>query len=82
MPKHRKLSNFMQRCQEMMHTMKEGTGSVMQWPSCGVMCRVADVFAQMNNKMSGDLKKIQITGRYFVEIWRAIGMESIDDKVS
>ena len=36
----------------------------------------------MNNKMSGDLKKIQITGKYFVEIWKAIGMEGIDDKVS
>ncbi len=46
------------------------------------MCRVADIFAQMNNKMSGDLKKIQVTGKYFVEIWKAIGMESIDDKVS
>ncbi len=43
---------------------------------------MADIFAQMNNKMSGDLKKIQVTGRYFVEIWKAIGMESIDDKVS
>ena len=46
------------------------------------MCRVADIFAQMNNKMSGDLKKIQVTGKYFVEIWKAIGMEGIDDKVS
>lgn len=45
------------------------------------VCRVADIFAQMNNKMSGDLKKIQVTGKYFVEIWKAIGMESIDDKV-
>ena len=36
----------------------------------------------MNNKMSGDLEKIKITGKYFVEIWKAIGMESIDDKVS
>ncbi len=36
----------------------------------------------MNNKMSGDLKKIQVTGKYFVEIWKAIGMESIDDKVA
>lgn len=43
---------------------------------------MADVFAQMNNKMSGDLEKIKITGKYFVEIWKAIGMESIDDKVS
>lgn len=26
-------------------------------------CRVADWFAQMNNKMGGDLKKIQVGGR-------------------
>ena len=42
--------------------------------------RVADVFAQMNNKMGGDMKKIQATGRYFVEIWKAIGMEGIGNK--
>ena len=34
----------------------------------------------MNNKMGGDMKKIQATGRYFVEIWKAIGMEGIGDK--
>jgi hypothetical protein len=28
----------------------------------------------MNNKMGGDLKKIQVVGRYLVEIWRAVGM--------
>lgn len=44
-------------------------------------CRVADWFAQLNNKMGGDLKKIQTVGRYMVEIWRAVGMERIDDKV-
>ena len=43
--------------------------------------RVADWFAQLNNKMGGDLKKIQTVGRYMVEIWRAAGMERIDDKV-
>lgn len=37
-------------------------------------CRVADWFAQMNNKMGGDLKKIQVVGRYLVEIWKAVGM--------
>ena len=45
------------------------------------VCRVADVFAQMNNKMGGDLKKIQTTGAYFVEIWKAIGMEGIGTSV-
>jgi len=28
----------------------------------------------MNNKMGGDLKKIRIVGQYFVEIWKAVGM--------
>jgi tyrosyl-tRNA synthetase len=36
---------------------------------------VADWFAQMNKKLGGDLKKIQIVGRYFVEIWKAAGMD-------
>ena len=31
-------------------------------------CRVADWFAQLNNKMGGDLKKIQTVGRYMVEV--------------
>lgn len=35
---------------------------------------VADWFAQLNNKMDGDLKKIQIVGKYMIEIWKAIGM--------
>lgn len=38
-------------------------------------CRVADWFAQLNNKMGGDLKKIQTVGQYFVEIWKAVGMD-------
>lgn len=36
---------------------------------------VADWFAQLNNKMGGDLKKIQVVGRYLVEIWKAVGMD-------
>jgi len=35
---------------------------------------VADWFALLNNKMGGDLEKIQVVGRYFVEVWRAAGM--------
>lgn len=35
---------------------------------------VADWFAQLNNKLGGDLKKIQTVGRYFVEVWKACGM--------
>lgn len=35
---------------------------------------VADWFALLNNKMDGDLHKIQTVGRYFVEVWKAAGM--------
>jgi len=35
---------------------------------------VADWFAQLNNKMGGDLKKIQTVGRYMVEVWKSVGM--------
>eukprot|EP00270_Netrium_digitus_P000622 TRINITY_DN106_c0_g1_i1.p1 TRINITY_DN106_c0_g1~~TRINITY_DN106_c0_g1_i1.p1 ORF type:complete len:419 (-),score=126.26 TRINITY_DN106_c0_g1_i1:239-1495(-) len=36
---------------------------------------VADWFAQLNNKMGGDLKKIQTVGKYMIEVWRAVGMD-------
>ena len=32
---------------------------------------VADWFALLNNKMGGDLDKIRVVGRYFVEVWKA-----------
>jgi tyrosyl-tRNA synthetase len=35
---------------------------------------VADWFAQLNNKMDGDLAKIKAVGLYMIEIWKAIGM--------
>ena len=36
---------------------------------------VADWHGWANNKMGGDLEKIQITGKYFVEVWKACGMD-------
>ena len=36
---------------------------------------VADWFAWVNNKMGGDLEKIQQVGRYFVEVWKAAGVD-------
>lgn len=36
---------------------------------------VADWFAQLNNKMDGDLVKIKTVGLYMIEIWKAIGMD-------
>jgi tyrosyl-tRNA synthetase len=37
---------------------------------------VADWFAWMNNKMGGDLEKIRTTGEYFVEVWKASGLDT------
>jgi tyrosyl-tRNA synthetase len=41
---------------------------------CIFLFWVADWFALLNNKMGGDLAKIQVVGRYMIEIWRAAGM--------
>lgn len=35
---------------------------------------VADWHAQANNKIGGDLEKIQTVGHYFIEVWRSSGM--------
>ena len=35
---------------------------------------VADWHAWANGKLGGDLEKIQITGKYFIEVWKACGM--------
>jgi tyrosyl-tRNA synthetase len=37
---------------------------------------VADWFAMLNNKMGGDLEKIKIVGEYFIEVWKACGMDT------
>jgi tyrosyl-tRNA synthetase len=53
---------------------------------CTFVFWVADWFAQLNNKMDGDLDKIRTVclrhappslqvGRYFIEVWKACGME-------
>lgn len=36
---------------------------------------VADWHAWANNKMGGDLEKIQTVGKYFIEVWRSVGMD-------
>jgi len=36
---------------------------------------VADWHAWANNKMGGDLDKIQTVGKYFIETWKACGMD-------
>jgi len=36
---------------------------------------IADWFGWMNNKLGGDLDKIRTTGKYFIEMWKACGMD-------
>jgi len=36
---------------------------------------IADWFAWVNNKMGGDLETIQEVGKYFVEVWKAAGVD-------
>lgn len=36
---------------------------------------VADWHAMANNKMGGDLEKIKDVGKYFIEVWKACGMD-------
>ncbi|MCM2325110.1 MAG: tyrosine--tRNA ligase [Candidatus Woesearchaeota archaeon] len=36
---------------------------------------VADWFGFLNNKMGGDLSKIRVVGEYFIEVWKASGMD-------
>lgn len=36
---------------------------------------VADWHALANKKLGGDLEKIQTVGKYFIEVWRACGMD-------
>ena len=36
---------------------------------------VADWFAMLNNKYDGDLGKIRTVGEYFVEVWKACGLD-------
>ncbi|CAH1421838.1 unnamed protein product [Lactuca virosa] len=48
---------------------------------CKVKIWIADWFAQLNNKMGGDLNKIQTVGHYLIEIWKVADMNLEDGKV-
>jgi len=41
---------------------------------CKFIMLLADWHAWANNKLGGDLEKIQTTGKYFIEVWKACGM--------
>ncbi|MBT6690466.1 tyrosine--tRNA ligase [archaeon] len=51
--------------------------NVNKLTSTGIKFRfwVADWFGLLNNKMGGDLAKIKIVGEYFIEVWKACGMD-------
>ena len=36
---------------------------------------VADWHGMLNNKMGGDLEKIQVVGEYFIEVWKSCGLD-------
>ena len=42
---------------------------------CKFKMWVADWFGWMNNKMGGDLEKIQTVGKYLIEVWKVCGMD-------
>jgi len=42
---------------------------------CRFKMFIADWHAWANNKMGGDLEKIQIVGKYQIEVWKACGMD-------
>src|SRR3989338_5252533 len=53
------------------------TITVNKLTSTGIKFRfwVADWFAMLNNKYGGDIEKIKVVGEYFVEVWKACGMD-------
>jgi len=42
---------------------------------CKFKVLVADWFAFLNNKYEGDMSKIKIAGEYFIEMWKACGLD-------
>lgn len=36
---------------------------------------LADYFGFINNKLGGDMEKIQTAGKYFIEVWKACGID-------
>ncbi|MEM5829610.1 MAG: tyrosine--tRNA ligase [Candidatus Aenigmatarchaeota archaeon] len=37
---------------------------------------LGDYFAWINNKLGGDLEKIRLCGKYFIEVWKAAGVDT------
>ena len=53
------------------------TINVNKLTSAGIKFKfwIADWFGMINNKMGGDLEKINVVGKYFIEVWKACGMD-------
>ncbi|CCW64284.1 unnamed protein product [Phytomonas sp. EM1] len=51
--------------------------NVNKCTSCGCtfVFWVADWFALMNDKLGADIENIRTVGKYFVEVWKAVGMD-------
>ncbi len=51
--------------------------TVNKLTSTGIKFRfyVADWFGMLNNKFDGDLSKIRVVGEYFIEVWKACGLD-------
>lgn len=41
-----------------------------------IVIYIADWFAKLNHKMGGDLEKIQEVGRYFIEVFKSLGIKT------
>ena len=46
---------------------------------CRVRFWVGDLFAVLNNRFGGDLKKIQSVSAFLVEVWKALGLDAEKD---
>ncbi|KAI3519219.1 hypothetical protein L1887_08246 [Cichorium endivia] len=53
----------------------------LTFAGCKVNIWIVDWFAKLNNKMGGDLNKIQTVRKYLIEIRKVTGMNMDDDKV-
>lgn len=49
--------------------------NVLTKNGCKVKLYIADWFAMLNHKMGGDLEKIKIVGKYFIEVFKACGID-------
>lgn len=44
---------------------------------CRVIINIGDIFAKLNRKLGGDMKKIRDVGVYIIEVFKALGIRNI-----